>query len=107
MSPREVSNKLHRQVEKDSAGHSLPLTEKGFTHMAMQWGQFIDHDITLTPQGELDCCNPEFLAIDEQLDPKLRRCLNIPVPAQGEPAGSAFCLPFTRSECNISSSNEY
>ena len=96
MSPRKVSNQLHRQTNKSDKGHSLPLTTKGFTHMSMQWGQFLDHDITLTPQGELDCCNPELLTSDNELEPRLRRCLNIPVPQEGEVEGAANCLPFTR-----------
>ena len=51
ISPRVISNSLHRQTEKDVDGRSLPETSKGFTHMSMQFGQMLDHDITLTPQG--------------------------------------------------------
>ena len=45
-SPRLVSNELHAATSGPG-----PLSSKGFTHMAMQFGQFLDHDITLTPQA--------------------------------------------------------
>ena len=41
-SARAVSNAIHTNSDADT---------KTFTMMVMQWGQFIDHDITSTPQS--------------------------------------------------------
>ena len=53
-SPRLVSATIHRDVEH--------LTTQ-FTMMVMQWGQFLDHDLTSTPttrgfnESILQCCS--------------------------------------------------
>ena len=41
-SARAVSNAIHTASDADT---------KQFTMMVMQWGQFVDHDITSTPQS--------------------------------------------------------
>ena len=96
-SPREVSDSVHAATK--GAG---PLSSKGFTHLAMQWGQFLDHDITSTPGAggkelrpppiisELDCCDKAFLAKDQELPGFQQRCFNIF-------GGTRLpCLAFTR-----------
>lgn len=106
MSPRKVSNELHNTEGKTTPG------SKGFTHMAMQFGQFLAHDITLTPEGgilafwvisntkcyftELECCNPSVLLNDLTALPSIRRCFNIEVKHYPEFKGINDCFPFTR-----------
>ena len=46
VSARKVSNEMHK-----TEGESGAVGSKGFTHMAMQFGQFLAHDITLTTEG--------------------------------------------------------
>ncbi|MDX1612358.1 MAG: peroxidase family protein, partial [Candidatus Thermoplasmatota archaeon] len=46
--PRVISNAL-----SDQAGQDVP-SPQGLTNMAWQWGQFLDHDITLTPTDPTD-----------------------------------------------------
>merc|ERR1719186_2307782 len=101
--PRTISNDLHSKTNGPNDGSSPSPTEtmKRVTHMTMQFGQFLDHDITLTPQEELDCCNQAFLALDQAQHPNLRRCLNIPVDATNFPgscSSSNCCHSFTRSD---------
>ena len=68
------------------------LPSQAVTHMVTQWGQFLDHDITLTPENEVhDCCH----------DPDQPECFPLTLPAD-DPFYSSLstaqtCLEFTRS----------
>ncbi|RWS25233.1 Peroxidase-like protein [Leptotrombidium deliense] len=89
--PRTISNTQHSHV--NSFSH--------ITHMLMQWGQFLDHDITFTPtaqvrEGVMDCCT--------QSSPE---CFQITIP-NNDPFYSRFnrrCMTFVRSApcltCNM------
>ena len=93
-SPRLVSVNIHNDVSAPHVRYSL---------MMMQWGQFVDHDITHTPVNRgfadsiLECkeCDAKATVHPE--------CLPIPVP-KGDPffpevnatTGEPFCIPFTR-----------
>ena len=60
--------------------------------MVTQWGQFLDHDITLTPENEEhDCCQKEFNATDE--------CFPMRISSTDYfySTNTVTCLEFTRS----------
>ena len=76
------------------------------THNVMQWGQFVDHDVTFTPVTRLSieeapgilCCNPDGTkpASKEFLHPS---CFPIEIPAD-DPFFRQFgqrCMNFVRS----------
>ena len=58
-----MSNTFH--VDSDLA------SDMKVTHMHTQWGQFLDHDITLTPEEEVhDCCTTnDVTKLDRQCYP--------------------------------------
>jgi len=61
--PRWMSQKNHPDED---------MPDSRYTNMVMQFGQFLDHDITLTPKNdELNCCKTS------SLDPQ---CFPIPIP---------------------------
>ena len=75
----------------------------GMTHMSMQWGQFIDHDMTHIPvwraanQSNIDCCTPN----GGILPPEARHphCFPIDILPQDPFYGprGVRCLNFVRS----------
>lgn len=82
-SPRQVSDTVVQNVSQDE----LP-----FTHLLMQWGQFLDHDVDLSPELEEECHGCTVTDI----------CVPIPVHVNDSDFGSstfnsADCLPFRRS----------
>ena len=83
-SAREVSLALHQESDFEM--------DNEHSHIVMQWGQFVDHDLTGSPQHRAangktldDVCRPcNSASINEA-------CLPIAKP------GEASCLPFVRS----------
>ncbi|XP_019616874.1 PREDICTED: peroxidasin-like [Branchiostoma belcheri] len=84
-SARLVSTTMHEDLRKSS-----PVN----TNMVMQFGQFLDHDITLTPnfqeEGLVCTCGTNC--------EKEERCFNINIPSDDPDfAAESRCLPFARS----------
>ncbi len=63
VSARMVSNLLFAQPE-------LVFDERGLTDMVWQWGQFLDHDLDLTPGGPDEAADIAVPAGDPWFDPK-------------------------------------
>jgi len=86
-SPRLISDSIMTQGENEN------LTESDVnTHMVMQWGQMVDHDIISTSKSAFDCCNEEIK--------NLPRCFSIPIPETDSFFAnfSKTCLDFTRAD---------
>ena len=85
-SARLVSQTVIRDVSKDEV----------LTHIAMQWGQFLDHDMSLTPELEDKCAERakecEFTNICEPI----RVADNDPIFGVGTDNGG-HCMAFSRS----------
>ena len=77
-SARLVSNEVVRDE---------PIDDQAFSHFLMQWGQWVDHDVDVSPTlgGCLQSCD---------IDPE--RCVPIPV-ASDDPKFSEQCIAFPRS----------
>ena len=82
-SARHISSTVIRNITQD---------EVPFTHILMQWGQFLDHDLSLGPELEEECEG----CIETEI------CAPIPVSDGDEAFGintpnKAECLPLRRS----------
>jgi len=90
-SPRLISERICVEGKEDETESRMN------THMMMQWGQFIDHDMLSTSGSAFDCCDPSIR--------NLPRCFPISVP-QDDQWYSQFrktCLDFTRSNTHCDS----
>ena len=78
---------------------SMPVRNTtGTTHMVMQWGQFVDHDLDISPVfDQNECgCNPTLTCIPIEVSP------SDPVFGKNS-SNNASCLTFARSVPSCSS----
>ena len=71
--PLPNARNVSRKVHGSNADHSNP-DSKTLSHLAMIWGQFLDHDITLALGTGINC----------ELDTKDPECVNIEIPEDDE-----------------------
>lgn len=87
-SPRVVSTKIIEDRDEEDSRH---------THILMQWGQFLDHDMTFVPEFEGAC--PENCTIGDEFEGS---CFPFAVPEEDQNitttlADSKRCHAFKRS----------
>ena len=74
-----------------------PEEDEQFSHILMQWGQWIDHDLDEAPAFDANGC-PAGCTIETD------KCVPIPIPSDdnfstvfGDPSAGPVCHPFARS----------
>ncbi|XP_062584185.1 peroxidasin-like isoform X2 [Saccostrea cucullata] len=99
-SPRLVSSFLMSTDHVTMDEHS--------THMLMQWGQFLDHDMSLTPQSVSNARFSDGRYCNETCENQYP-CFPITVPRSDTRIQHASCLGFSRSSaiCNSGSTSVF
>ena len=88
-----------RHISETIINRNSSMEEDPFTHILMQWGQFLDHDLDLSPELEAECEGCEFT----ELCQPIRVQQNDPAFGIDTPQ-MANCLRFARSlpVCDLS-----
>uniref|UniRef100_A0A914XL25 Uncharacterized protein n=1 Tax=Plectus sambesii TaxID=2011161 RepID=A0A914XL25_9BILA len=102
---RSVSGRLLPSARKVSASFNRPPppTHETYSHMMMQWGQFLDHDFTLTPISHSEEGGPLNCKTCDSRATVSVNCFPIEIPPNDPHFpeltvnGTRTCLPFTRS----------
>ncbi|KAF5909612.1 thyroid peroxidase, partial [Clarias magur] len=87
---REVSNKI-MQISSQCC-----LKDEAYTQMLVDWGQYIDHDISFTPQSTSKAAFLEGINCLHTCG-NSNPCFPIQIPLHDKLFGSKSCLPFFRS----------
>ena len=74
-----------------SAVRDRPINDERFSHIMMQWGQFLDHDLDLAPAFRVECSG---CTVNETCAP-----FRVPTddPTFGDSSSNRVCHPFARS----------
>ncbi|UYV63449.1 hypothetical protein LAZ67_2004110 [Cordylochernes scorpioides] len=87
-SPRTVSTAIHFDASQLHTQYTL---------MVMQWGQFLDHDLTFTPMYEGPGGQPLDCAACDSATSVHPACLPIPIPPNDPFFPNSTCISFARS----------
>ncbi|EFX87542.1 hypothetical protein DAPPUDRAFT_221514 [Daphnia pulex] len=78
-----------------TSNNSVPNNDATF--ITMQWGQFMDHDLTQTKQFTVGCCSPAGARFGNASTNPNAECLYIPIPSNDPVYSNVNCMNFIRS----------
>ncbi|KAK6174188.1 hypothetical protein SNE40_017509 [Patella caerulea] len=111
-SPLPSARVVSREIHENDRGQGEMST---LTHMVMQWGQFLDHDITSTPHqtghdgAQITCCEEDITSPTARSSftgnlTSREACFPIDIPPGDNKFRSRTCLNFVRSLQTIDAS---